>query len=108
MAITDTSPAGAQQAGSDEPTKVALLNNPTFRAYAFQILLALIVIYLVAQGIFNMQDNLQAAGVASGFGFLNNAAGFSVSQSLIEYDQGTSTYGRVFLVGVLNTLVVAF
>ncbi|MEN0001013.1 MAG: amino acid ABC transporter permease [Pseudomonadota bacterium] len=108
MAVTDAPTGGANSAGADGPPKVALLNNPTFRAYAFQILLAIAVVFLIWQGINNMQANLQAAGVASGFGFLDNAAGFSVSQSLIEYDQGTSTYGRVFIVGVLNTLVIAF
>ncbi|MEL6436627.1 MAG: amino acid ABC transporter permease [Pseudomonadota bacterium] len=101
-------PGNSPDAASDAPPKVALLNNPTVRSYIFQILLAAIVVFVVYQGVSNMNANLQAAGVASGFGFLQNEAGFSISQSLINYDQGTSTYGRVFIVGVLNTLVVAF
>ncbi len=39
-------------------------------------------------------------------GYLNNTAGFDVSQSLIPYS-GSDTYTRVFLVGLLNTLLVS-
>ena len=39
-------------------------------------------------------------------GFWRNTAGFDVSQSLIPYS-GSDSYARVFLVGLLNTLVVA-
>ena len=55
-----------------------------------------------------MNANLRAAGIASGWGFLGTNAGFAISQSLIEYSQASSTYGRVYLVGLLNTLLVAF
>ncbi|OZA89400.1 MAG: amino acid ABC transporter permease, partial [Azorhizobium sp. 39-67-5] len=46
-------------------------------------------------------------GIASGFGFLENSAGFGISQTLIPYNESMS-YGRAFLVGLLNTLLVAF
>ncbi|MCQ6507869.1 ABC transporter permease subunit, partial [Vibrio parahaemolyticus] len=45
-------------------------------------------------------------GITSGFGFLNNTAGFGIPQHLIPYSEG-DTYGRVFLVGLLNTLLVS-
>ncbi|WP_349364788.1 MAG: amino acid ABC transporter permease [Roseitalea porphyridii] len=109
MAVTDIAPGGPSPRGQEEaPPKVALLNNPKVRSWLFQIVLGVVVAYLVYAGWVNMNANLQAAGVASGFGFLDENAGFSVAQSLIEYDQGTSSYGRVYVVGVLNTLVVAF
>src|SRR6202008_748680 len=38
--------------------------------------------------------------------FLKNTAGFDVSQNLIPYS-GSDTYTRVFLVGLLNTLLVS-
>ncbi|CAN0588163.1 unnamed protein product, partial [Laminaria digitata] len=41
-------------------------------------------------------------------GFLSNPAGFAISQTLIEYNQAGSSYGTVYLVGLLNTLVIAF
>ncbi len=54
----------------------------------------------------NTRANLQAQRITSGFGFLVNTAGFDVSQSLIPYS-GSDPYSRVFLVGLLNTLLVA-
>lgn len=107
MAVSDSPPGGMSSTGPHAPPKVALLNSPAVRSSLFQGLLAIAVVYLVYAGIANMNANLQAAGIASGWGFLNNEAGFAISQSLIDYDQGTSTYGRVYLVGVLNTLVIA-
>jgi general L-amino acid transport system permease protein len=62
------------------------------------------LIYLVA---LNVEQNLSRAHIASGFGFWNNTAGFDISQSLIPYSASTSTFGRAFWVGLLNTLVVA-
>ena len=50
--------------------------------------------------------NLQARGLASGFDFLWQEAGFNVGFSLIQAD-ASSTYGRIFLVGLLNSLLVA-
>ena len=46
------------------------------------------------------------SGSRPGFGFLDHTAGFDVSQSLIPYS-GSDTYTRVFLVGLLNTLLVS-
>ena len=54
----------------------------------------------------NARANLQAQRITAGFGFLANTAGFDVSQSLIPYS-GSDTYTRVFLVGLLNTLLVS-
>ena len=54
----------------------------------------------------NTIATLQRQRIASGFGFLDNTAGFDIIQTLVPYDE-TSTYGRVLLVGVLNTLLVA-
>src|SRR5258705_7658914 len=44
--------------------------------------------------------------MTAGFGFLANNAGFDVSQNLIPYS-GSDPYTRVFLVGLLNTLLVS-
>ena len=52
-------------------------------------------------------QNLTRAHIASGFGFWNNTAGFDISQALIAYSPSTSTFGRAFWVGLLNTLLVA-
>ncbi len=54
----------------------------------------------------NLLDNLERLGIASGFGFLDSTAGFGITMSLIDYSE-TSSYGRAFLVGLLNTLLVS-
>ncbi|HSD35559.1 MAG TPA: amino acid ABC transporter permease, partial [Alphaproteobacteria bacterium] len=56
--------------------------------------------------VYNTAENLQRRGIASGFGFLGNTAGFDISFSLIPY-KATDTYGRVLVVGILNTLFVS-
>ena len=50
--------------------------------------------------------NMTRLGMQTGFGFLDSVAGFDVTLKLVEYGQGSS-YGRVLLVAVLNTLVAA-
>jgi len=87
--------------------KVALFNDPKIRGWVYQVVLLGIIIYLVASGLQNMFANLAAQNIATGFGFLTRNAGFAISQSLIPYDQGTASYGRVYLVGLTNTLVLA-
>ena len=57
--------------------------------------------------IHNAAQNLANAHITSGFGFWNNTAGFDISQTLIDYSSSTSTFGRAFWVGLLNTLLVA-
>ena len=55
----------------------------------------------------NTQKNLALKGIESGFAFLNHEAGMPIGDSLIDYDP-TRGYGYAFLVGVLNSLFVAF
>ena len=54
----------------------------------------------------NLVDNLARLGIASGFGFLDATAGFGIVMTLIEYSE-QSSYGRAFVVGLLNTLLVS-
>jgi general L-amino acid transport system permease protein len=49
---------------------------------------------------------MQRQGIAAGFGFLHREAAFEISEKLIDYSPA-DTYGRAFLVGLLNTLYVA-
>ena len=71
-----------------------------------QIAFVLIVVWIGYEIVENARENLRAQRIASGFGFLSNTAGFGVSQALIPYSEG-DTYARVFLVGLINTLVVS-
>lgn len=81
-------------------------DGPRIRATIYQIVAMAAVIGLVAVVFSNTLDNLARRGIASGFGFLDSTAGFGIGTSLIEYSE-TSTYGRAFLVGLLNTLLVS-
>jgi general L-amino acid transport system permease protein len=88
------------------PVKLPFWNNPQVRAILFQ---TIALVATVAFGFYifeNTQDNLRRLGIASGFGFLSSPSGFDIVQSLIPYS-ATSSYGRVFWVALLNTLLVS-
>jgi general L-amino acid transport system permease protein len=84
----------------------ASLHDQRVRGIIYQTVLLLLVLWLGYAFVSNARSNLQGQGIATGIGFLSNTAGFSVNQSLIPY-QESDTYGRVFFVGLLNTLLVA-
>lgn len=90
------------------PPKVALINDPRARALFFQVLVLGTILLLGGIIINNTMDNLASQGIASGFGFLNTTAGFAIGYSpFLEYDE-QNTYGYALIVGILNTLLVAF
>ena len=74
---------------------------------ALQVGLVVIVGGIAYAAIHNAAQNLAHSHIISGFGFWNNTAGFDISQTLIDYSASTSTFGRAFWVGLLNTLLVA-
>jgi len=84
----------------------SLLTNPRTRSLLIQGFLFIVVAVAFWFFIANGRANLAARNIATGFGFLHQTSGFDISQSLIRYDD-TSTYGRVFFVGLLNTLLVS-
>ncbi|WP_323018147.1 amino acid ABC transporter permease [Castellaniella sp.] len=81
-------------------------NDPRIRAILFQGLALALVVWLGWTLFNNTLDNMQARGIRTGFGFLENQAGFGVLFSLIPYNESMS-YFRVFLVGLLNTVLVS-
>lgn len=87
--------------------KVPLLYDPRVRSIAYQVVLCVIIGFLAYEAATNAATNLQKAKIASGFGFWYDISGFDISQTLIDYSAATSTYGRAFWVGLLNTLLVA-
>src|SRR6476659_3064852 len=84
----------------------ALGGRAGWTGFALQILFVAALVWIGYEIVANARADLQAQRITSGFGFLNNTAGFDVSQSLIPYS-GSDTYTRVFLVGLLNTLLVS-
>ena len=55
----------------------------------------------------NTVANLHRQSIATGFGFLDKEASFEIGESLIPYS-AADTYVKALLVGVLNTIKVAF
>jgi len=78
------------------------------RSAFYQILTAGIVGWLAYYLVSNTAHNLEARGMNTGFGFWNVSAGFDTDFKLVEYTPGVGTYGRIFMIGVLNTLLVSF
>ena len=80
--------------------------NEKFRAIFFQAL----TFGLVALGIYylftNTNETMTARDMKTGFDFLWITAGFDTDFHLIDYEAG-DTYGRVYLVAILNSLLVA-
>lgn len=73
---------------------------------AVQLAFAAVLGWIAYEIISNARANLENQHIAAGFGFLRNNAGFDVNQTLISYT-GSDTFLRVFVVGLLNTVVVS-
>jgi len=86
---------------------VPFYRDPKYRGIALQIGICAALAGLAYIAIQIAADNLARSHVATGFGFWNVTAGFDISQTLIDYSPQSSTYGRAFWVGLLNTLLVA-
>ena len=84
---------------------LALLRSARFRAYLYQIVLAVVVSAILLAAFINTRNNLLAQGIATGFDFLERSTGWDISFAAIPYTINDS-YARVFLVGFLNTLLV--
>jgi general L-amino acid transport system permease protein len=81
-------------------------SDPRFRAVLWQVLALAAVLWIAAAILANLFENLEGRGIASGFSFLGTTAGFGVTMSLIPFSEASS-FGRAFLVGLLNTLLVS-
>ena len=88
------------------PARRAVWNDPRARALIVQAVVLVAVILLGLYLVNNTLDNMKARGIASGFSFLDKTAGFSIATHLIDYEEA-NTYGRAFVVGLLNTLLVS-
>jgi general L-amino acid transport system permease protein len=84
----------------------ALGGRAGWPGFFFQIVFVAALAWIGYEIVANARANLETQRITSGFGFLKNTAGFDVSQNLISYS-GSDSYIRVFLVGLLNTLLVA-
>ena len=80
--------------------------NPRFKNYLPQALTLFFIIFVIGYFTYNAQVNMDNRGIDFGFRFLGEESSFDIQFSLIEYS-GASTYARAYLVGLLNTILVA-
>jgi general L-amino acid transport system permease protein len=81
-------------------------SKPKIRYYLPQILTVLGIIFIFGYFSYNAQVNMDNRGIDFGLRFLGEEASFDIQFSLIEYS-GTNSYARAYLVGLLNTILVA-
>ncbi|MFK7892652.1 MAG: amino acid ABC transporter permease [Granulosicoccus sp.] len=82
--------------------------DPDKRAIVYQALVVLFIGWLVYSMVSNTATNMESQGLASGFDFLDTSAGFGIiSTPFVPYTE-ESSYFTVFLVGLVNTIIVAF
>ncbi|MFA0414063.1 amino acid ABC transporter permease [Vibrio renipiscarius] len=94
-------------APKEKNSVASLIYNPTFRSVVFQIIAVSALGFFFYTIVNNALSNLESRGIATGFDFLNQEAGFGIGLTLIEYDE-TYSYGRTFIIGLLNTAMVSF
>ena len=71
-----------------------------------QLITVLVVVLVFGFFTYNAQINMENRGIDFGYGFLSQESSFDVQFSLIEYD-GSHSYFRAYLVGLLNTILVS-
>ena len=80
--------------------------NKKIRNLIPQIITIAALVSIIIYFVNNVQTNMGNRGIAFGFGFLNQESSFDITFSLIDYD-GSYSYARAFLVGLLNTILVS-
>ncbi|MCP8882432.1 amino acid ABC transporter permease [Devosia sp. XJ19-1] len=86
--------------------RASFFNDPVIRGIIYQIVVATLLIGFILWIIGNTAANLAAQNKTTGFDFLWRTAGFDISFSLLPWTRA-SYYWEAFLVGLLNTLLVA-
>ncbi|MED5532047.1 MAG: ABC transporter permease subunit [Pseudomonadota bacterium] len=84
-----------------------LLSDTRYRATSLQVITFIIFVAVFFWLVDNTLKNLALMGKDVSFSFLGMRAGYDINQRLISYTND-STHARAALVGILNTLLVAF
>lgn len=84
-----------------------LIYDTRYRSITIQVIALILVVAGIYWLVNNTIQNLQALGKDFDFGFLTQPAGYDINQRLVEYTS-QSTHGRAAIVGILNTILVAF
>ena len=84
-----------------------LIYDTRYRSMTIQVIAMIGFMSLIAWLVSNTIANLNALGKDFDFGFLTVRAGYDINQQIIPYSSN-STHLRAAIVGLLNTLLVAF
>ena len=84
-----------------------LIYDTRFRSYTIQLFVLIIVLAALYWLLGNVVDNLAAKDKDINFAYLFVRAGYDIDQQLISYTND-STHLRASIIGLLNTLVLAF
>lgn len=80
--------------------------DPRIRSLFYQAVAIALVFWGGWVLVENTLSNMESRGISTGFGFLDETAGFGIIMHLLPYDS-TMSYGRTFWVGLANTLLVS-
>jgi general L-amino acid transport system permease protein len=97
---------GRAKTARPPPRSAAAWTPARLRGLALQAVVAALILAFFAYLAHNTATNLARLGVNTGFQFLDRPAGFAITQHLVAYSEA-STYGRAFLVALLNTVLVS-
>ena len=93
---------------TDEKFQIGMLLSDTrYRGTSLQVITFIIFVAVFFWLVDNTLKNLALLGKDVSFNFLFLRAGYDINQRLIPYSSD-STHGRAAVVGILNTLLVAF
>ncbi|MCL4186403.1 MAG: ABC transporter permease subunit [Rhodobacteraceae bacterium] len=84
-----------------------LIYDTRYRSLTIQIAFLFLFMAGAAWLVDNTIDNLRALGKDFNYGFLSVRAGYDINQRFVAYTSD-STHGQAMLVGLLNTLFLAF
>jgi general L-amino acid transport system permease protein len=84
-----------------------LIYDTRYRSVTIQVVFLVILVTFFVWLVDNTIHNLSLKGKDFDFGFLFVRAGYDINQTLIEYTND-STHGRALVIGLLNTLFLAF
>jgi general L-amino acid transport system permease protein len=88
------------------PASRSLWRDARYRAVLYQVIAVILVLAAAAYLLSNTLANLQERSIRTGFAFLARESGFRIGESIIPY-KAADSYGRAYLVGILNTLRIS-
>jgi len=96
----------SKQSIGQQSTSIPFYRDERVLRIVAQVVSTVVIVGLLVLAILNFLEAAEARNMNLTFGFLNEAAGFPISNPPIEYEP-SMTFGRAFYVGLVNTLLVS-